>query len=300
MVNVTADDIYVGEDAIIKVSLTPGATGNVTVTIEGKKYPVNITNGTGQIIVPGLKAGLKEVTVNYDGDEHYLSSENKTAFTVKKIKPPIDVESEDIYVGEDETITVTLPGDATGTVTITVDGKKYTADVIDGVAEFTVHGLKAGKYTVTASYSGDDKYLPTNGADSFRVSKLKPDISVDAPDITVGEDGTITVTLPDDATGTVTIEVEGKRYTSEVKNGKAVFKVPGLSVGVHGIKVWYSGDGKYLPTTTEGDINVNPVNGSIQHHVPKGLEKHATGNPIVVLMLVLISMIGVGFRKFKK
>ena len=300
VVNVTADDIYVGEDAIIKVSLTPDATGNVTLTIDGKKYTVNITGGKGHLTVPGLKAGLKNVTVKYEGDEHYLPSENSTTFNVKKIKPPIDVDSEDIYVGEDETITVTLPSDATGTVTITVNGKKYTADVVSGIAEFTIPGLKAGKYTVDASYSGDDKYLPTNGEDNFKVSKLKPDITVDAPDITVGEDGTITVTLPDDATGTVTIEVEGKTYTAKVKNGKAVFKVPGLSVGVHGIKVWYSGDDKYLPTETAGDIYVKPINKEEDSHNQVGLEKHPTGNPIIVLILVLVSMVGVGFRKFKK
>jgi len=300
VVNVTADDIYVGEDAIIKVSLTPDATGNVTLTINGKKYTVNITDGKGHLTVPGLKAGLKNVTVKYEGDEHYLPSENSTTFNVKKIKPPIDVDSEDIYVGEDETITVTLPSDATGTVTITVNGKKYTADVVSGIAEFTIPGLKAGKYTVDASYSGDDKYLPTNGEDNFKVSKLKPDITVDAPDITVGEDGTITVTLPDDATGTVTIEVEGKTYTAKVKNGKAVFKVPGLSVGVHGIKVWYSGDDKYLPTETAGDIYVKPIREADDSHNPVGLEKHPTGNPIIVLILVLVSMVGVGFRKFKK
>ena len=195
---------------------------------------------------------------------------------------------------------MTLPSDATGTVTITVNGKKYTADVVSGIAEFTIPGLKAGKYTVDASYSGDDKYLPTNGEDNFKVSKLKPDITVDAPDITVGEDGTITVTLPDDATGTVTIEVEGKTYTAKVKNGKAVFKVPGLSVGVHGIKVWYSGDDKYLPTETAGDIYVKPINKDGDSHNQVGLEKHPTGNPIIVLILVLVSMVGVGFRKFKK
>lgn len=172
--------------------------------------------------------------------------------------------------------------------------------MVDGIAIFTVPGLKAGKYTVEASYSGDDKYLPTEGADNFKVSKLKPDITVDAPDITVGDDGTITVTLPDDATGTVTIEIDGKRYTAKVKNGKAVFKVPGLSVGVHDIKVWYSGDDKYLPAQTTGDITVNPVNKSNPHHTPVGLEKHVTGNPIIALIIVLVAIVGINIRKFRK
>jgi hypothetical protein len=110
------------------------------------------------------------------------------------------------------------------------------------------------------------------------------------------------VTLPEDATGTVTIEVEGKRYTAPVKNGRAVFRVPGLKVGVHGIKVWYSGDDKYLPGETDGDIHVLPAGDDDNHggHPAKGLEKHATGNPIWILIIAVIAMAGSGIRKFRK
>lgn len=300
-VNVTADDIYVGENASIQVSVTPGATGNVTVTLNGRDYTVNLTDGKAQINVSGLKAGDYTVKVKYNGDEVYAPSENATAFKVKKFTPPIKVDSHDIYVGDDEKITVTLPDDATGTVTIEVGGKRYTALVKDGKAEFTVAGLKAGKYTVDAAYSGDDKYLPVSGSDTFKVSKLKPDIDVDAPDITVGQDGTITVTLPDDATGRVTIEVEGKRYTAPVKDGVAVFKIPGLKLGSHDIRVWYSGDDKYRAGETTGDINVLPAGeGNPGKHAAEGLEKHATGNPIIVLLIAAISLSGVAVRRFKK
>ena len=300
-VNVTADDIYVGENASIQVSVTPGATGNVTVTLNGMDYTVNLTDGKAQINVSGLKAGDYTVKVKYNGDEVYAPSENATAFKVKKFTPPIKVDSHDIYVGDDEKITVTLPDDATGTVTIEVGGKRYTALVKDGKAEFTVAGLKAGKYTVDAAYSGDDKYLPVSGSDTFKVSKLKPDIDVDAPDITVGQDGTITVTLPDDATGRVTIEVEGKRYTAPVKDGVAVFKIPGLKLGSHDIRVWYSGDDKYSAGETTGDINVLPAGeGNPGKHAAEGLEKHATGNPIIVLLIAAISLSGVAVRRFKK
>jgi uncharacterized repeat protein (TIGR01451 family) len=299
-VTVKAEDIFVGEPATIQVSVTPGATGNVTIDVYGRIYNAVISNGKAEIKVPGLKAGDHTVKVRYNGDDVYLPSENATTFKVKKIVPPINVDSKDIYVGDDEKITVTLPDDVTGKVTITVDGKKYTSDVINGKAVFKVPGLKAGKYTVEASYSGDDKYLPVVGSDTFKVSKVKPDIDVDAPGITVGDNGDITVILPDDATGTVTIEVAGKRYTAPVKNGIARFIVPGLKVGVHDIKVWYSGDDKYLPAETTGDIDVSPVEDGPIYHAPQGLEKHATGNPILILVVVLMSMIGLGIRKFRK
>ena len=87
-----------------------------------------------------------------------------------------------------------------------------------------------------------------------------------------------------------------------VKNGRAVFRVPGLKVGVHGIKVWYSGDDKYLPGETDGNIHVLPAGDDDNHggHPANGLEKHATGNPIWILIIAVIAMAGSGIRKFRK
>ena len=106
------------------------------------------------------------------------------------------------------------------------------------------------KTTVDAVYSGDEKYLPTDSLDTFKVSKLKPDISINALDIAVGDNGVIEVTVSKDVTGTITIEIEGKRFPQTIRNGKVVFIVPGLKVGVHDIKVYYLGDDKYLEGNT--------------------------------------------------
>lgn len=99
-VKVSADDIYVGEDAVIDVVLKLGLNANVTVEVEGVKYTVELTNGKGSLTVSGLKAGLEHVFVKYAGNDTYLESENTTTFTVKKLKPTIDVDSPDIKVGE--------------------------------------------------------------------------------------------------------------------------------------------------------------------------------------------------------
>ena len=171
-VTVKADDIHVGEDAVISVEVGPAnATGNVTITIEGKNYTQTLENGKATFTIPGLKAGTKDVSVSYSGDGNYLPSENATAFDVNKVKPSVDVTSHDIEEGDDETIVIHLPSDATGTVTIIVDGKKYTAPVIDGKATFTIPGLKPGNYEIKVHYSGDDKYLSVDTTDSFKVSQ---------------------------------------------------------------------------------------------------------------------------------
>ena len=85
---------------------------------------------------------------------------------------------------------------------------------------------------VYVRYNGDILYRPSENTTVFNVLKLTPPIGIDSPDITVGEDGVITVTVPSDATGTITIEIDGKTYTGDVVNGTAVFIVPG-PVRVH-------------------------------------------------------------------
>ena len=306
-VSVSVDDIKVGEDAVINVELSPeAAPGDLTITVDGKEYTVTPKDGKATLKVPGLKAGKHNVTVSYPGSQNYTNSSNSTTFTVSKNSPKMSVSSHDIKVDEDEKITVSVPKDATGTVTITVNGKEYTAPVKDGKAVFNVPGLKAGDYTVKAKYNGDDKYLPEESSDKFTVSKVKPDIKTSAPTVKVGEDGKVTVTLPKDATGKVTIEIDGKKYTAKVKDGKAVFTVSGLKVGKHHIKVYYSGDDKYESAAVDGgDLEVIADNGNGQSegqaHNGKAIDlsSKATGNPVLALLLVFVILGLIPLRRNK-
>ena len=310
---ISVDDIKVGEDAVINVEVSHDRGSekintNITVTVDGKEYTVELSDGKGTLTVSDLSAGEHTVSATFPGDHNYTESSNTTSFKASKVSPSFDVESENIKVGDDETVTVSLPEDATGNVTITIDGKKYTAPVINGTASFKIPGIKAGNHTVNAEYSGDDKYAPAKGKDTFTVDKIKPTVDVDAPAVKEGKDGVITVTVPDDATGTVTVEIDGKNYTATIKDGKAVFNIPGLSPGKHSIKVYYSGDDKYMATVTDGgeiDVIANEHNksdnGSKHIKEQKGidLESKATGNPILVLMLVLFSLIIIPIKRSK-
>ena len=172
---VTADDIYVGEDAVIYIKVGPeGVSGNVTVTVDGKKYILPIDeNGKATLVVPGLKAGKKLVTVEYNGTILYRPSENSTTFNVLKLKPTIDVFAPEITVGDDGIITVSVPKDATGTITIEIEGRRYSAPIENGKAVFIVPGLKVGKHLIKVYYSGDGKYLSANTTGSIKVKPLK-------------------------------------------------------------------------------------------------------------------------------
>ncbi|EEE42209.1 hypothetical protein METSMIALI_01118, partial [Methanobrevibacter smithii DSM 2375] len=171
----------------------------------------------------------------------------------------VAVNVNNIKVGEELTITVNVPSDATGDVTVSVDGKEYKVAIENGKAVKTISGLKADDYTVTVKYAGDNNYNEATADAEFSVSKISDyNMDISVPEIKEGVNSTISVDLPKDATGTVTVEIDGKKYTANVIDGTANVIVSGLSAGDYNITTVYSGDAKYDSMTKKGNITVIP------------------------------------------
>ena len=308
-ISVKVSNIKVGETEVVTVTLPKGATGTVTIEINGKEYLTNVKDGIATFNVTGLAFGDKTVAVKYAGDDYYMDNYTTGQFTVSKVPSTVKATGKDINVGKDEIITATVPKDATGRVLVDIDGVGYYGTVENGKAKIIIPELASGKYTAKITYEGDGKYLPSTTTVSFKVSKVNAPISADADDIYHGEDATVVVNVPEDATGTVTITVNGKTYTQEVKNGKAIFTVPGLTKGDYDIIASYSGDRKYDANDSITDIEVHfnetPDEPEHSHYIynaeKRGLEKYPTGNPILALILMLLIAVGSGgIRKFRK
>ncbi|WP_407376460.1 Ig-like domain repeat protein [Methanobrevibacter sp.] len=306
-VEVDIGDVSVGETARIEVKYPEDATGNVTITVDGKTYTKPLENGSAVFEVPNLKAGQHKVDVSYSGDDKYLPNEVNKTFEVSKLNPRINVNIPDVAPDNKAKITVTLPEDAAGTVSVKINGKTYTASVKNGKATVTIPNIKAGHYDVDVSYSGDDKYNGTGAKKSFDVSKSRPKISIEIDEVKEGETAKITVTLPKDATGTVTLEIGGKYYSAQVKDGKAVFYIPNLKAGDYNIAVHYLGDDQYLEEYAYDIVSVDfNENGNsddtndVKHESHEGLAKYPTANPIFVLMLAILAMGSTQLRRFKK
>ena len=63
--------------------------------------------------------------------------------------------------------------------------------------------------------------------------------------------------MPSDATGNITLSINGKDYKFGVINGTATVKLPELANGNYGYVITYSGDGKYSLSSKTGSITVN-------------------------------------------
>ena len=277
--NVIIDSVDYGNVFTVNAVLTgvnnAPLTGDVIVTVNGKDYTVNVVNGKGNVTGVKLAAGTYDFTAKFAGDNNYNDVGDSGNFKVNKVDSAIDVAVSDIKVGEDAVITVKLLSDATGSVTVNVNGKDYTGTVVNGIANVKVSGLKADTYDVAVKYSGDNNYNDAVATSSFTVSKVDPTMDVTVDGIVFGEDLTVEAVLPADATGKVVIVVDGTSYTANITDGKATQVVKDLTAGYHTVGVKYGGDDKYNDVVVDGFVIVDkaqPVLGVVIADVNYGNE----------------------------
>ena len=261
--NVFIKDVNYGENLTIYATLNgvnnTNLTGNVIVTINNKNYSVVVINGKGNVSADKLPAGLYNFSATWAGNDNYNGTNISGGFKINKIDSTIAINVEDIKVGENATIIVNLDSDATGNVTITLDNQNYTVAINEGQTIKVIGGLKAGTYDVFVKYIGDNNYNSAQNTTKFTVLKISDyNMNVTVPEFKEGVNSTVGVDLPKDAEGTVTVEIEGKKYTANIINGTAKVNIPGLGVGEYNITTTYSGDAKYVSMTKKGNITVIP------------------------------------------
>ena len=236
-----------GEDLMITVTLPDDATGDINITVVGMLYSRSITNGLCIINVPDLSSGKYKISATYGGDIIYLPTSSSINVTISKTEPVITVDAGNVEYGETESVKVTLPSDATGSVEFTL--RNANSQIINnknsilsgGTASYTLpENLNVGKYILNTQYFGDSRYEGSLSCSTFYVS---PKISI-TPDVTIGDDGVITMDLGD-VTGNIRVYVDWEEDGSKrILDGKFVYNLPtwAMTVGNHTIYFQYSGN----------------------------------------------------------
>lgn len=249
----TADDIN------LEVKLPNNASGNITVTINNKNLTVpvkslnTIVNVSDMII-----GGYNKISIVYSGDAWWERQVKRDTVFVSKISPNMNVTSQNrIKIIENLTVSITLPTDATGNITVKVGEKIFKANVSGNVTEIEVSGFVVGNNAVSVIYSGDDKYETNSTELIIAVEKMDMDNVIVNVDVTKGTTIPVfSIALPADATGNLTVDINGKRYTKALTNGSATLTISELSPGKYDATITYSGDGKYNPLTTTKTFSI--------------------------------------------
>ena len=261
-IQLDASSIYYGDDQNITITLPQTVNVTVNITVNNKTYEVKVNDSDSvTFTVPEvLKEGIYLVDVLLvDADNHIYGS-NSSELVVSKVSDYTfeSIVPSDAEFGENITIIVELPNDATGEITVTIGNKNFTKTASANV-EVNVDGLTCGDNIIVVSYSGDDKYKAKSSENIVTVEKLTVEITNNTLTTQTpvnGANPTVSINISSDATGNLTVTVNGKNFTKELVNGSATVEIKGVPAGSYNAIVTYSGDNNYLPFTQNTTVVV--------------------------------------------
>ena len=257
----------INKNATIKIDVLPfDANGNVTIKFNGKSETVSFN--ASQTIVYDLGVlgiGDYEVTVIYNGNAKYNSTNITETFSIGKISDyNVTLNTTDVVAGENSTLVIILPEDATGVVNVTVGKDSYKANVTDGVASVKINSLIAGDYKVNVTYSGDKTYEVSNNVFNLAVNPMKVNLNI-SDVVMFYRDGTRMAAILTDIKGnpianaTLYFTINGQTYKKTTDaNGTASLGI-NLVSKIYNATVSYNGSDIYDKLSKNITVTVNPT-----------------------------------------
>lgn len=198
-----------------------------------------------------FKPGTHEIRAYVFESENYTEAFANATLTVNKTDGFFRLSNDVIGYGENATVRVTAPVNASGNIKYIVYQNEEVIYTITQscLKDLVVPNLKLGNYIVTGTYEGDSYYTNKSRVNSSSIMVIKgdPKVDIDLGNIT-GSTPTISVKLPEDATGNVSVYVNNIfQKTVNLVNGSAVVSTTNLKPGNNTVTVVYSGDENYDP-----------------------------------------------------
>lgn len=311
-VNLTAyiGDIVYGENPIVNINLTSVAgvnvTGDVVLTISGKKYIVNVVNGLAVFeIHEMLDAGEYHIDVSYLGSEKYNAADGATDFTVAKKEITMNVTIDKDY--RDITVNVNLSEKLDGNLTVLVNNTPYTLSYTNGTGSLIFKNLTYGNYTISAVFTKDN-YQTVNVSENVEINSIKTVLEAENV-VMYYKDGTRFAVVLKDINGNplanmdVIISINGRDYVKQSdENGTASLGL-NLESKNYTVVTTFGGNSKYFGTRSNNTVSIlsTLISKDIVKYYRNGTQFYATvldfkGNPLANTT-VMFNINGVFYNK---
>lgn len=311
-VNLTADigDIVYGENPIVNINLTSVAgvnvTGDVVLTISGKKYIVNVVNALAVFEIPEmLDAGEYHIDVSYLGSEKYNAADGTADFTVAKKEITMNVTIDKDY--RDITVNVNLSEKLDGNLTVLVNNTPYTLSYTNGTGSLILKNLTYGNYTISAVFTKDN-YQTVNVSENVEINSIKTVLEAENV-VMYYRDGTRFAVVLRDIYGNplanmnVTISINGRNYVKQSdENGTASLGL-NLESKNYTVVTTFGGNSKYFGTRSNNTVSIlsTLLSKDIVKYYRNGTQFYATvldfkGNPLANTT-VMFNINGVFYNK---
>ena len=311
-VNLTAyiGDIVYGENPIVNINLTSVAgvnvTGDVVLTISGKKYIVNVVNALAVFEIPEmLDAGEYHIDVSYLGSEKYNAADGAADFTVAKKEITMNVTIDKDY--RDITVNVNLSEKLDGNLTVLVNNTPYTLSYTNGTGSLIFKNLTYGNYTISAVFTKDN-YQTVNVSENVEINSIKTVLEAENV-VMYYKDGTRFAVVLRDIYGNplanmnVTISINGRDYVKQSdENGTASLGL-NLESKNYTVVTTFGGNSKYFGTRSNNTVSIlsTLLSKDIVKYYRNGTQFYATvldfkGNPLANTT-VMFNINGVFYNK---
>ena len=222
-----------------------------------------VTDENGTIVLDAV-AGNYTIAVCHNEDSYYAQAEASEKFNGTGNETTLILNVSGL------TVTATLSPNAVGNVIFTVTNESgivrtYESSLNDGVCELDLTGLAAGKYNVTATYTGNANYCPSKINMTHEKVLLAPAILIEALNITTDNSEIINITVNGVKDKNITVHVNDDEYN--ITDGTLI--LTGLDEGLYNVAVFWSGDIDYKAASNstwfwairniEYYVNVTPV-----------------------------------------
>lgn len=311
-VNLTAyiGDIVYGENPIVSINVTSVAgvnvTGDVVLTISGKKYIVNVVNALAVFEIPEmLDAGEYHIDVSYLGSEKYNAADGAADFTVAKKEITMNVTIDKDY--RDITVNVNLSEKLDGNLTVLVNNTPYTLSYTNGTGSLIFKNLTYGNYTISAVFTKDN-YQTVNVSENVEINSIKTVLEAENV-VMYYRDGTRFAVVLRDIYGNplanmnVTISINGRNYVKQSdENGTASLGL-NLESKNYTVVTTFGGNSKYFGTRSNNTVSIlsTLLSKDIVKYYRNGTQFYATvldfkGNPLANTT-VMFNINGVFYNK---
>ena len=249
--NVSVGDVAYNDDVIVKIN--SNTDGFYIVSVVGTSYLQNaeVKNGTGNVTFNTLPFGEYEVYVMFLSNNNYDIVDNSTKFNVVRANVTMNLTYEDNFHGKDLIINAKSPSN--GNYTVIINNEEYKLTILNGGGSVLIPALAIGNYTVKVKCDQSQYYNPFEQSFNVTVQKaIDYDFGIITPLAIYGGNAIVSITLPGDATGKISIN---GIYNATI-DGNCIIEIPNLSIGNHSITIEYSGDYNYTGVSKNAVITV--------------------------------------------
>ena len=212
--------------------------------------------------------GNATITVAVGGDGVYGINSTDVYVVCKSPKKDLNVSlyADPITIGEDAVVVMSGLANATGNITLKVNGGEYQFPITGSEMAFGIPFLYENT-TAVFTYPGDENYNGFTESVDIIVNRVDSNISLVVDDSFEGNPYYVNVLLPGSATGNVTIILNGKKQTIDIDDAE-IFPIIGtlimmvtydnLTVGDYNVTAIYHGDEYFSPSNASAHFTISP------------------------------------------